>query len=90
MDESKLQEITEHWRDRIVSNIQTINQIRLDLLKLADIADDAELLEIAKRLNLARCKLANTITLRMLLNGANVEIISDEDRAECREVEADQ
>jgi len=84
MDEDKLIEITKHWKMRVIHNIEVLNQIRLELEELSKFTEDGELKEIAKRLRMARCRLANTVTLRMLLNGAIEQVISEEDISQCR------
>ena len=84
IDASKLVEITTHWKTRVIHNIEVINQIRIELDELADFTGDDELAEISKRLRIARCRLANTVTLRMLLNGVIGDIISDAEIEQCR------
>jgi len=84
IDEAKLVEITRHWKTRVIHNIEVINQIRIELEELSRFTGDDELVEIAKRLRIARCRLANTVTLRMLLNGVIDDIISDTEIEQCR------
>ena len=84
IDELRLVEITNHWKTRVIHNIEVINQIRIELEELSKFTGDDELVEIAKRLRMARCRLANTVTLRMLLNGVIGDIISDDEIEQCR------
>jgi hypothetical protein len=70
--------IRKHLRERVVKDIEEIRKIKIDLLKLAAAREDTELAEIANRLHLARCNLANTVTLRFLVNGvATAEHVED-------------
>jgi hypothetical protein len=77
-DDSVLGEVNRHWKERVVRDIEEIRQIKVDLLKLSAAREDTELAEIAHRLHIARCNLANTITLRFLVNGVQT-IEQDED-----------
>lgn len=80
MDDAVLVEVNQHWRERIIKDIEEIRKIKLDLLKLAAARGDTELSEIANRLHIARCNLANTITLKFLVNGVAVEHRDDCDK----------
>lgn len=81
MDDAVLVEVNQHWRERVVKDIEEIRKIKLDLLKLAAARGDTELAEITNRLHIARCNLANTITLKFLVNGVAVEHRDDCDEA---------
>ena len=61
--------IRQHLRERVVQDIEEIRKVKIALLKLAAAREDTELAEIANRLHIARCNLANTVTLRFLVNG---------------------
>jgi hypothetical protein len=76
-----LKEVGEHWKERVVRDIDEIRRIKVDLLKLSAAREDTELAEIAHRLHIARCNLANTITLRFLVNG----IQTNEQDEDCKD-----
>lgn len=81
------EERIEKLKRRIVGDIEGIRIIKIDLLKLAASREDTELAEIANRLHLARCNLANTITVimgywLMASQGLGQIMITDNDCAE--------
>jgi hypothetical protein len=53
----------ERLKARVVGDIESIRQIKITLLKLAANREDTELAEIANRIHIARCEIANTITV---------------------------
>jgi hypothetical protein len=57
-------ELLKNWQHRIIDDLSEIRRIKLKLLALAATHQDTELAAIANELHLARCELANTLTLR--------------------------
>ena len=76
-----LEEMKQHWRDRIVQECETMHNSIESLRELAKAAGDEKIAKKIDDLHTLYCEMANTITLRLLLNGA-METLGCENKAE--------
>ncbi len=62
-DEDVRDDVYERLQARVIGDIEAIRQIKIALLKLAASREDTELAEISNRIHIARCNIANTVTI---------------------------
>jgi hypothetical protein len=76
-----LDEMNENWKRRIVEDCEHMHNAIEVLRKLAKDAKDESLAKKVDNLHDLYCNIANTVTLRLLLNGAMATLGCD-DKAE--------
>lgn len=76
--QKKLDEVDEHWRSRIVQEFDQMAGIIVELRELATHGIPPKLEEMVDRLHNTYCKMANTVQLRVALNGVAVELACEQ------------
>ena len=75
----KLEEVDEHWRSRIIEEFDQMAGIIVELRDLvATQATFSPLREKVERLHAIYCQMANTVQLRVALNGVAVDLAYEE------------
>jgi hypothetical protein len=69
-DVDALAKVQEHWRERIIQECETMHAAIESLRELAKKSSEEQFVSKIDDLHILYCELANTVTLRLLLNGA--------------------
>lgn len=64
-----LEQIRQNWKRRIVAECEQMHQAIENLREFAGTVEDADFVRRVEELHTLYCEMANTITLRILLNG---------------------
>lgn len=76
--QKKLEEVDEHWRVRIVQEFDEMAMIIVELRELAAREKPSLFGEMLDRLHIVYCQMANTVQLRVALNGVAVDLACEE------------
>jgi hypothetical protein len=76
-----LEEIKRHWKMRIIEECGMMHKAIEALRELAKSAQDEQFVRKADDLHTLYCEMANTVTLRLLLNGA-IDTLGCEEKEE--------
>lgn len=77
--EDTFHEMDDNWRKRIVQDCENMHEAIEVLRKLAKVAGDENFAAKVDNLHTLYCDIANTVTLRLLLNGALETLGCDEE-----------
>ncbi len=76
--QSTMDEVNEHWKARIVQDFDQMAGIIIELRELATRTSLPKFSEMVTRLHEVYCQMANTVSLRVVLNGVATELACTE------------